>query len=89
MAKKQLTLEEKIQNALVPEEEQPYKVPENWCWARLGSVGSIILGQYPKREDATDDDTFIPVISGVAELDDDRQCQFDIDEQHVGFVSMA
>ena len=70
MAKKQLTLEEKIQNALVPEEEQPFKVPENWCWARLGSVGSIILGQYPKREDATDDDTFIPVISGVAELDD-------------------
>ncbi|WP_407400806.1 restriction endonuclease subunit S [Anaerovibrio sp.] len=70
MAKKQLTLEEKIQNALVPEEEQPFEVPENWCWARLGSVGSIILGQYPKREDATDDDTFIPVISSIADLDD-------------------
>lgn len=71
MAKKQLTLEEKIQNALVPEEEQPFKVPENWCWARFGSVGNIILGQSPKRDDTTEDDSFIPLLSGVAELDDD------------------
>lgn len=71
MAKKQLTLEEKIQKALVPEEEQPFKVPENWCWARFGSVGNIILGQSPKRDDTTEDDSFIPLLSGVAELDDD------------------
>lgn len=32
---KQLTLEEKLQNALVPKEEQPYKIPDNWCWVRL------------------------------------------------------
>ena len=38
MAKKQLTIEEKLQAALVPVEEQPYKVPENWCWVRLGAV---------------------------------------------------
>ncbi|MCR5175874.1 MAG: restriction endonuclease subunit S [Anaerovibrio sp.] len=70
MAKKQLTLEEKIQNALVPEEEQPFKVPENWCWTRLGSVGSIILGQSPRRDDTTEDDSCIPLLSGVAEPDD-------------------
>ena len=34
----QLTLEEKLQQALVPEDEQPYKVPANWCWTKLGNV---------------------------------------------------
>ena len=28
-----LTPEEKLQQALVPVEEQPYPVPANWCWA--------------------------------------------------------
>lgn len=36
--KKQLTIEEKLQNALVPKEEQPYKIPSNWCWVRLESI---------------------------------------------------
>ena len=31
----QLTPEEKLQQALVPEAEQPYKVPANWCWLHL------------------------------------------------------
>lgn len=38
MAKKkqiELTIEEKLQNTLVPKEEQPYKIPSNWCWIRL------------------------------------------------------
>ncbi|WP_173444110.1 restriction endonuclease subunit S [Selenomonas ruminantium] len=35
MAKKKLTIEEKLQAALVPAEEQPYKVPENWCWVKF------------------------------------------------------
>lgn len=41
MAKKkqiELTIEEKLQNALVPKEEQPYKIPSNWCWVRLESI---------------------------------------------------
>lgn len=33
-----LTIEERLQQALVPAEEQPYEVPENWVWVRLGSV---------------------------------------------------
>lgn len=32
--KETLTPEERLQAALVPENEQPYKVPENWCWMR-------------------------------------------------------
>lgn len=31
----QLTPEEKLQQALVPEAEQPYKVLANWCWLHL------------------------------------------------------
>ena len=33
--KKDLTPEEKLAQALVPVEEQPYEVPGNWCWVRL------------------------------------------------------
>lgn len=30
-----LSPEERLQSALVPDWEQPYKVPENWCWIHL------------------------------------------------------
>ena len=33
--KEALTLEEKLEQALVPVEEQPYEVPENWCWTKI------------------------------------------------------
>lgn len=33
--KEALTPEERLQAALVPESEQPYKVPGNWCWIHL------------------------------------------------------
>ncbi|WP_026684095.1 restriction endonuclease subunit S [Heyndrickxia coagulans] len=35
MRKKQQTMEELLEEALVPEEEQPYQVPDNWIWIRL------------------------------------------------------
>lgn len=33
--KEVLTLEEHLQAALLPESEQPYQVPGNWCWTRI------------------------------------------------------
>lgn len=48
MAKKkqiELTIEEKLQNALVPKGEQPYKIPNNWCWVRLGNITQIKGGK--------------------------------------------
>lgn len=33
-----LTIEERLQQALVPAEKQPYEVPENWVWVRLLST---------------------------------------------------
>ncbi|WP_084146574.1 restriction endonuclease subunit S [Paenibacillus wynnii] len=37
--------EELLQEALVPEDEQPYKVPENWMWVTLGSIAEFIYGK--------------------------------------------
>ena len=39
--KESLTPEELLQAALVPESEQPYKIPENWCWTHLGKLYQI------------------------------------------------
>ena len=36
-----LTPEEKLAQALVPDWEWPYKVPENWCWVKLERLCSI------------------------------------------------
>ena len=36
-----LTIEERLQQALVPAEEQPYEVPENWVWVRLGALYEV------------------------------------------------
>lgn len=38
---KKITLEE----ALVPVEEQPYEVPENWCWVKLSYLADIRTGR--------------------------------------------
>ena len=40
-----LTLEERLQAALVPESEQPYPVPENWCWVYAPSMFNIEYGK--------------------------------------------
>lgn len=49
MAKKkqiELTIEEKLQNALVPKEEQPYKIPSNWCWLYSNFVVDVRDGTH-------------------------------------------
>ena len=40
-----LTIEERLQQALVPAEEQPYEVPENWVWVRLTNIISLSTGK--------------------------------------------
>lgn len=55
MAKKQLTIEEKLQAALVPVEEQPYKVPENWCWSYINAWFDVTSSKRVHKEDWLDD----------------------------------
>lgn len=45
-----LSPEEKLKQALVPVEEQPYEVPENWCWVYWGNAGSFVAGSGFKNE---------------------------------------
>lgn len=66
----ELTLDEKLRQALVPEEEQPYKVPENWVWTKTGHVIEVIMGQSPNGEDTTDDPSFTGLIGGAADMGD-------------------
>lgn len=46
--KENLTPEERLQAALVPESEQPYKIPGNWCWCFLGNLAFIRRGASPR-----------------------------------------
>ena len=39
-----LTPEERLQAALVPDWEWPYKLPENWCWVKASAVARIYTG---------------------------------------------
>lgn len=34
-----------IEDALVPVEEQPYDIPENWCWVKLEAIVSVVTGK--------------------------------------------
>lgn len=53
-----LTIEERLQQTLVPAEEQPYDVPENWVWVRLGALYEV----NPKNKaDDELDAAFIPM----------------------------
>lgn len=45
-----LTPEEKLQQALVPEAEQPYKVPANWCWTYVKYVSEVVTGGTPSKK---------------------------------------
>lgn len=57
--KETLTPEERLQAALVPESEQPYKVPGNWCWTRLGSLGYTNIGLTYKPSDKSETGTIV------------------------------
>lgn len=46
----QLTPEEKLQQALVPAAEQPYKVPANWCWTYVKYVSEVVTGGTPSKK---------------------------------------
>lgn len=49
-----LTPEEKLVQALVPVEEQPYKVPENWCWVYLFKGAAECMDSFRKPVNATE-----------------------------------
>ena len=44
---KNMPMEEKLKQALVPEAEQPYPIPKNWCWVKLGAITQVMSGGTP------------------------------------------
>ena len=66
MAKKKETLA----SPFVPEEEQPYPIPENWCWTYLSCIAQWGSGGTPSRKNLAYYDGEIPWIKS-GELNDD------------------
>ena len=55
MAKKtkdsNLSIEEKLEQALIPNWDEPYKLPPNWCWVKLSTVCSLENGEKSTEKD--------------------------------------
>ena len=59
---KALTPEEKLAQALAPDVEQPYRVPDNWCWVVQGQVSAFHNGRAYKQAELLEDETKTPVL---------------------------
>ena len=50
----EISLEEKLKKSLVPVDEQPYTIPSNWVWTRLGEIYNLFTGNsIPESEKST------------------------------------
>ncbi|ASC03599.1 restriction endonuclease subunit S [Fusobacterium polymorphum] len=49
--KVEISLEEKLEKALIPVEEQAYKIPDNWVWTRLGEIVVLDNGENIENEE--------------------------------------
>lgn len=49
--KVEISLEEKLKQALVPVDEQPYTIPSNWVWTRLGEIVALDNGENIENEE--------------------------------------
>lgn len=67
MAKKKeiKNIEELLQEALIPKEEQPYEIPSNWEWVKLGSVITQIRGvSYKKDSELGEKEDNVTILRG-------------------------
>ena len=49
--KVEISLEEKLKQTLVPVDEQPYTIPSNWVWTRLGNIVTLDNGEIVENEE--------------------------------------
>ncbi|MDP4565476.1 restriction endonuclease subunit S [Bacillus safensis] len=71
MSKKK-TIEELLEEALVQEEKQPYKVPKNWKWVKMGSVITLISGRDLSTKLCNSEEKGIPYIMGASNIVDNQ-----------------
>ncbi|MGG3447365.1 MULTISPECIES: restriction endonuclease subunit S [Bacillus cereus group] len=72
MSKKKKNVDELLEEAVVPEEEQPYEVPENWRWVKLGSVISLISGRDVSAKLCNSEGKGTPYIMGASNISDNK-----------------
>ncbi len=72
---KDLTPKELLEQALVPEGEQPYQVLENWVWVRLNEVSDIVTGGTPSKNNNEFYGGSFPFVK-PADLDQGRHVNF-------------
>ena len=52
--KGELSIEERLEQLIVAKEEEPYKLPSNWVWTRLGDITDVLNGDrgknYPSKD---------------------------------------
>ena len=80
---KALTPEEKLAQALVPDVEQPYRVPGNWCWTYLRTIADILNGFAFKSANYVDSGIRIIRIANVQDgyVEDDAPVYYPINSQ--------
>lgn len=61
MAKKKMTLEEKLEEAIV--KDAPYEVSENWVWTKVGTILKVSSGKGLTAKEMNDEGS-IPVYGG-------------------------
>ena len=76
---------ETIVSPFVPEEEQPYQIPENWCWTYLSCIARWGSGGTPSRKILAYYDGEIPWIK-TGELNDDLIYEA---EEHISNEAIA
>lgn len=92
--KKEVTIEDKLKGAIIPKEEQPYEIPNNWKWIKLNSFTKIISkGTTPKGGESSYKKTGIKFLR-VENLNNDSTLNFEnikyIDEDtHKGFLKRS
>ncbi len=45
---KQMNFDELPEEALVPEDEQPFRIPDHWKWVKIGYLSKVVGGGTPK-----------------------------------------
>lgn len=59
------SMQERLEEAIVPKEQAPFAIPENWCWVKAGNIGMLGMGQTILSKDLKSNG--IPVYSATEE----------------------
>lgn len=55
----------------VPVDEQPYPIPENWCWVKFSKIMELISGRDAALVDCNSEGLGIPYILGASNIEND------------------